>query len=217
MLGRIVRGSLQIVGLLTVIGAVFAVAAFLFLATILQVEDRIERADYILPLAGDWHRIVRAAELYRDGLAPKVFLSIEHRPPPTRMQRILAGMGHPPLDHREFLPKLLAHLGVPAEAVESFGEGHISTAEEAEALRRHLGNRRMSILLVTSPYHARRALTIFERTLPDVRWLIATTPEGGLPARWWQSREAAVNAVLEVAKLAHYWLGGTFRAIDVRR
>jgi uncharacterized SAM-binding protein YcdF (DUF218 family) len=216
MFGRIVRGALQIIGLLTVIGLVVAVGTFFFLAPLLQVEDRIERADYILPLAGDWHRLVRAAELFDDGIAPKVLFSRERVPPPVRIQGILADMGHPPLVPDEFLPKLLGHLGVPRTAIEPFGNGHISTVEEAEALRRHLGDRRMTIVLVTSPYHTRRASLIFKRAMPNVRWLIASTPESKLPTRWWTDREASLNVLQEVAKLAYYWAGGAFRAGEAR-
>ena len=214
---RIVRGTLQAIGLLAVAGAIAAATAFFFLAPLLQVEERVERADFILPLAGDGHRIVRAAELYRDGIAPTVLLSIDHRPPPTRVQEIAAGMGYAPPEPREFQRKLLAHLGVPGAAVVPFGDGHISTVEEAEALKRHLGGRRATVVLVTSPSHTRRAKMIFERTLPNVRWLIAMPPEGRLPARWWTSRESALNAVLEATKLAHYWMGGAFRAADAER
>lgn len=209
---RVLRRLLQAAGLLALAGIVAAVVVFFSLASILQVEEKIERADYILPLAGDWHRIVRAAELYRDGVAPRVFLSQEHEPPPTRIQEIVAGMGVPRIEQREFLPKLLAHLGVPGASVETFGDGHVSTIEEAEALRRHIGGRRVTIVLVTSPYHSRRALLTFQRTLPNVRWLVATTPEGRLPERWWTDRDAALRAVPEAAKLVHYFLGGAFRA-----
>jgi hypothetical protein len=213
----ILRRLLQVAGLLALAGIVAAAIVFFSLASILQVEERVERADYILPLAGDWHRIVRAAELYRDGVAPRVFLSQEHDPPPSRVHEIVVGMGVPRIEQREFLPKLLAHLGVPGTAVEPFGDGHISTVEETEALRRHIGGRRMTIVLVTSPYHSRRALLIFQRTLPNVRFLMATTPEGRLPARWWADRSAALLAVPEAAKLAHYFLGGAFRSGEVSR
>jgi hypothetical protein len=215
-LGRIVRGVLQFIGLLTVLGAIAGAGTFLFLAPLLQVEDRIARADYILPLAGDWHRLVRAAELFNDGIAPIVLFSREYVPPPSRIHGILANMGHPRLLPDEFLPKLLEHFGVPRASIEPFGSGHISTVEEAEALKRHLGGRRATIVLVTSPYHTRRALTIFGRTIPEVRWLVASTPEAALPARWWTDREAAANVVMEIAKLAHYWLGGAFRAGEAR-
>lgn len=214
---RLLRSALQAIGLLTVLGAVAAVVAFFWLASLLQVEERIERADYILPLAGDWHRQVRAAELYSDGIAPKVLFSRDRKPPLTRVQAIVANMGYPPLDPWQFPPKLLAHLGVPPQAIEPFGNGHVSTVEEAEALRRHLDGRRVKIVLVTSPYHSRRALMVFQNTMPEMEWLSATTPEDTLPARWWTDRQAAIHAVLESAKLLHYWLGGAFRASETVR
>jgi hypothetical protein len=62
MFGRIIRGTLQAIGLLTVLAAVAAVGAFMFLAPWLQYQDEPQRARYILPLAGNEHRLIKAAE-----------------------------------------------------------------------------------------------------------------------------------------------------------
>lgn len=72
---RIFRAVLQFIGLATVLGLLGAFITLPLLPRILQVEDRITKADYILPLAREWHRFLRAAELYKSGFAPKVLLS----------------------------------------------------------------------------------------------------------------------------------------------
>ena len=120
---------------------------------------------------------------------------------------------------RELRRQLLHHLGVPGNALESFGDGHVSTAEEAEALRDFLSTRSggmaKRIILVTSPYHARRAKLIFSDTIPEVMFMVTSPPENRLKAQWWTDRESAILSVLESFKFVHYLLGGRFRARPV--
>jgi uncharacterized SAM-binding protein YcdF (DUF218 family) len=79
-------------------------------------------------------------------------------------------------------------------------------------LRQFLDDRTGTIILVTSPSQARRAKLIFESLMPTVRWIIVWPPEGVLPARWWADRDAALDAIAEVAKLLYYGAGGAFRS-----
>ncbi len=211
-LGRLAGKVLQVIGFLTVLLIAGGVVAFLFLAPWLQYQDQPERADYIVALAGDGHRLIKAAELYKQGLAPKILLSNERIRPPSRLQELAAQLGYPKVDPVEFRRRLLVQLGVPESAMESFGEGHISTAEEAEALKRFLAGRARTVILVTSPYQARRAKLVFEHVMPQVRWLIVWPPEGSLPERWWADQDAAQRTVSETAKLLYFWAGGVFRA-----
>jgi uncharacterized SAM-binding protein YcdF (DUF218 family) len=212
MFGKLVRGTLQTVGLLAVLVMIGGIGAFLFLAPWLQYQDRPEPARYILPLAGDEHRLIKAAELYKQGLAPKILLSNERVRPLNRAEALRAELGYPLIDGVQYRFSLLEHLGVPRSATDSFGRGLVSTVEEAEALKRFLDDRTGTIILVTSPYQARRAKMIFEGLMPSVRWIIVWPPEGALPARWWTDRDAALDTVAEVAKLLHYWAGGAFRS-----
>jgi uncharacterized SAM-binding protein YcdF (DUF218 family) len=111
----------------------------------------------------------------------------------------------------------LRHLGVPSDATGSFGRNLVSTVEEAEALKQFLDDRTGTIILVTAPYQARRAKLIFEALMPTVHWVIVWPPERTLPARWWTDRDAALDAIAEVAKLVYFWGGGAFRSRDLRR
>jgi uncharacterized SAM-binding protein YcdF (DUF218 family) len=212
MFGKLVRGILQTIGLLTVLAAIGAVGAFLFLAPWLQYQDQPEPARYILPLAGDEHRLIKAAELYNQGLAPKVLLSNERVRPPSRADLLRLELGYPRIDGETYRLALLERLGVPRTATESFGHGLVSTVEEAEALQKFLPQATGTIILVTSPYQARRAKLIFEGLMPGTRFLIVWPPEGAVPARWWTDRDAALLAVSEMAKLVFYRAGGAFRS-----
>jgi uncharacterized SAM-binding protein YcdF (DUF218 family) len=214
-LRALTRGILQLIGLLTVIGAIAGAIALPILPRILQVEDRIEKADMIVPLAGDWHRLIKAAELYKAGYAPRVVLSNAYVRPATRIDAIREDMGLPRPEPHEFRPKLLTHLGVPIAAMDAFGDGHTSTLEEAEAFRDFLkthapatGNDAIRVILVTSSYHTRRAKTVFEDTMPGVRFLVTAPPEDRLKKKWWTNQRSAVLSAVESLKFLHYLLGG---------
>jgi uncharacterized SAM-binding protein YcdF (DUF218 family) len=212
MFGRLIRGTLQAIGFFTVLAFGAGLAAFVFLASWLQYQDQPERARYIVPLAGNDLRLIKAAELYKQGFAPKILLGNEQIRPLNRAETLRMELGHPKIDEDQYRFELLAHFGVPRNATETFGRSLVSTAEEAEALKQYLGDPAGTIILVTSPSQARRAKMIFERTMPQVRWLIVWPPERILPARWWADRDAALDAVMEVAKLVYYWTGGVFRS-----
>jgi uncharacterized SAM-binding protein YcdF (DUF218 family) len=224
-LRRLTRAILQFIGLLTLFGLLAAAVAFPLLPRILQVEDKIEKAGYILPLAGDWHRLIKAAELYKAGYAPVVLLSNAIIRPPSRLNLIREEMGKPRPEPRAFRKALMLHLGVPEDALLSFGHGHISTIEEAEAFRDFLksriaksgSGRPLSVILVTSPFHTRRAKTIFSDTMPGIRFMVTSPQEGKLKAQWWRDQRSAILSVVESFKFAHYLIGGRFSSGDLAR
>ena len=100
---------------------------------------------------------------------------------------------------------------MPAQATTEFGQGHISTVGEAESLRQLLGNRPVKVLLVTSPFHARRAAMIFKSVMPRAQFLVAVTPEYRLSDPWWSEQTSALLTMSEAMKLTFFWLGGAFR------
>lgn len=200
------------IGLLTVIALLLAAVAALVMPSLLQVEDRIETADYILPLAGGWHRHLKAAELYKAGYAPTILLSNAKIGAPSRFQKLREEMGVPQIPRRELRRRLFAHLKIPDEALATFGEGLISTIEEAEALRDFLKGRRARIILVTSAAHSRRAKLIFADAYPEAAFMITSPPEQRLERRWWRDQKSAQWVVAESFKLGWYLLGGRFRS-----
>lgn len=211
---------LQLIGLVTVLGIIGILIVLPLLPRLLQVEDPVTKADMIVPLAGEWHRLIKAAELYKAGVAPKVVLSNSRIRPPSRIDKIREDMGLPRTPPREFRHRLMIHLGVPADAMADFGNGHISTSEEAEAFRAFIKKNATSeqatqplrVILVTSPYHTRRARLTFRDAMPDIRFSVTAPPERRLEPQWWKDRDSAVLSVLESFKFMHYLLGGRFRA-----
>lgn len=207
------RYLLATIGLVTVIALLLAGAAALVMPSLLQVEDRMAKADYIVPLAGGWHRYLKAAELYKASYAPKVLLSNAKVRETTRFQKLREEMGVPEMPARELRTRLLAHLGVPDEAIDAFGEGHISTLEEAEALRGFLKGKPARIILVTSPAHTRRAKIIFQDVMPKSTFMMTAPPEKRIRERWWRHQKSAQRVVSETFKLAWYLIGGGFRSL----
>lgn len=218
LFSRPARALFQIIGVVSVFGLLSAAAAAMVLPRILQVEDKLQRADYILPLAGDWHRLIKAAELYKAGYAPAVMLSNSRLRPPTRLHLLREEMGIKRQNPREFRKRLMLHLGVPEDVLTAFGDEHISTTEEAKAFQNFLNEHKTGsqagkpqrVILVTSPYHTRRAKMIFEAAMPDTFFMITSPPEGKIVAQWWRDQRSAKLAVLEGFKFAFYLLGGRF-------
>lgn len=197
-------------------GIALAIVLLVFAGYWMQVDDKPFKADYILPLAGDSHRFFKAAELFHAGYAPAILISNAKVEPPSRLDRLLWKMGYPNYSESEYRARFFEELGLSAARLEPFGNGHISTVEEAEALRDYLSGRTVRLLLVTSPYHARRAKMIFRDILPQSSIRVVTNQEGSFDNKWWEDQKQAQHLVMEFAKTIHYLLGGVFRSTDAQ-
>ena len=205
---RLARLVLEGIGLLTIATLIAGSFAFVQLASWLQYEDIPEKADFIFPLSGDGARLMKAGELYRSGYASKILLSNEFR---SHLLTFDVEVSHLQRGPSEFQLNRLLASDVPLGDMQAFGENVLSTAEEAEALRSFLGDRAVTVILVTSPYQARRAKIIFEYHLPRIKWLIVHPDQDRLPSRWWRDKDASLTALTEIAKLTFYLVGGVFR------
>ena len=148
----------------------------------LVVEDQLERSDAIILLSDDnfyADRATRAAELYRQNLAPTVVASgVRLRP--------YAGIS-------ELMTHDLVERGVPKERVVPFPQDADNTREEAEALKtlaRQKGWK--SVIIVTSNYHTRRARYIFRKEFPaDIKVAMASARDADFdPSNWYEHRRA---------------------------
>ncbi|GFK94991.1 hypothetical protein NNJEOMEG_02839 [Fundidesulfovibrio magnetotacticus] len=175
----------------------------------LQASDPPATCDALVVLCGNFSRPAYAAELHQLGLAKKVYVGRAYR---SRGERLLDESHVPYPRQEETFRALLRKKGVPAEAIEYYGDELLSTAQEAEALAAHLGPGPGSIMVVTSPYHTRRAGMIFRDALPgwDVR--VVGAPTERLQPAWWSDQESARMVLLELPKILFYKLGGRFRS-----
>ncbi len=190
-----------------VAAAIGAAAGLFYVADWLGASDRPQKADAILVLGGSFSRPFQAAELYRQGHALKIYVSAPAR---EDQHRLLdeAGIAFP--REEEVVRQVLIKRGVPASAIEYLGKDLISTAAEAEAARALFAKGSPRLLLVTSPYHLRRARVIFADALPAADIRVIATSYDPLPQAWWKNQNAARNVLLELAKIAFYQLGGRY-------
>jgi len=189
--------------------AVTGLAVLLTAGYWLQNSDPPTASDAMVVLCGDFGRPAYAAELYKLGMARKVYVGRAYR---LRGERVLDQNMLSFPRHEEVYKALMRKKGVPADAVEYYGDELLSTAQEAEALAAHLGAGPGSLLVVTSPFHVRRARMTFKDALPgwDVR--VVGTPSERIRTAWWSDQESARTVLLEVPKTLFYMLGGRFRS-----
>jgi len=169
-----------------------------FAAGELIVEDPLQKSDAIIVLSDDnfyADRATRAAELYRQDLAPSVVASgIRLRP--------YAGIS-------ELMLHDLIERGVPKEHIVLFPQNADDTREEATALSQLLAERKWkSVIIVTSNYHTRRARFIFRKIFSeDIRVEVASARDANFdPSNWYEHRRAVKRFVHEVVGLiAAHW------------
>ncbi|MES9995466.1 ElyC/SanA/YdcF family protein [Desulfovibrio aminophilus] len=207
---RLLKGILITLGGLTLFAALLAAAVFPFLGRLMESGDAPKEADAIVLLGGNPVRAIYGAELYKKGFAPTLYVSrVEFIP-----HQDLPALGLRFTREEEYVQQALALKGVPREAVHLYGNGVVSTVEEAEALRGALPSPPRTLLLVTGPFHCRRAKLVFSRVFPESEILACPDPREALAERWWKDRRSALLVLLETAKTAHYLLGGAFRSSD---
>ncbi len=168
----------------------------------LVVEDRLERADAIVVVAGGTpSREAKAAELFREGWAPRVVIS--HPVAPSSVRELTA-LGVRPLDPRGETALVLERYGVPRDRIVAVPEPSTNTESELDLdhkLARARGYGR--VILVTSPQHTRRVHIIWSRASADdhLEGLVVPAPNSDFSVNdWWRNRGAA-EAVL------HEYLG----------
>lgn len=157
-----------------------------FWRAVLPLEIPMSRADALLVLGGESQaRPVEAARLFHAGVAPRI---------------LVIGTG----DH-ETNRRALLKSGVPADCivVEAKSESTLENADFAKPILESLGVRKA--LLVTSSFHARRALATFQRRLPGIDFGVATSRIG-----WWDTPVGRGQedrwAMIEFFKIPAYWL-----------
>lgn len=156
-------------------------------------DDGPAKADAAVVLAGDqWgNRILKGAELVRDGYVPVVFVS----GPPYYAEH----------ESEAAIRMAVAH-GYPREWFISAPNDALSTREEARAMLEELRRRGVRrFLLVTSDYHTARAARIYrdaERSMggePEFR-VVAAPDKHFHKEGWWRTREGLKTVFFECSK-----------------
>ena len=155
------------------------------------------RAETAVVLAGDYygHRIVRAAELVKQGYVPSVLVSGPN---------MIYGFDE-------------CDLEIPFAMKSGYPQGWFihapnqsrSTREEAAAILPELRRRGVHrFLLVTSDYHTARAARIYRAAAPDLDIRVVAAPDEYFRANgWWHNREGRKIFLVEWLKTVANSLG----------
>lgn len=179
--------------------------AFLFIGWWIDGADKPQSADMIIVLAGLPSRTLYGADLYEKGLAKSVWTSRPYRLP---HEQKLLDLGVNYQVEEDLNKEILLKKGVPLTAIHLYGDGVVSTFEEALALARETNVTGKTLLVVTSPWHTRRARIIFKRALPKTTVLVVGTPYESFTRKWWTNHILARSVILEAVKTIYYILGG---------
>ena len=167
------------------------------MGTWLRVEDRLERADAIVVLAGGTpRREATAAALWKEGWAPHIIVS---RPLERPDLRDLIDLGIRRFDLQGEARKALEAYGVPPDQIIAIPDVSRTTEPELalvrEAAQAH-GFRRL--ILVSSPEHTRRVKIVWSRQAPGGPEAIVVPAREPFPfENWWRNRRAAESVLHE--------------------
>lgn len=178
-------------GLLT--GLALACVFFIGIGHVLDVEDPLAPADVIVALSGDTGaRTETAVDLWKRNYAPLI---------------LFAGAAEDPnsVASGEIMKREAVALGVPDSAI--LVEPSSNTTEQNARLVAGLMKAQglTSAILVTSPYHQRRAAILFTQAFGPAALTFtnypARDPEWD-PNTWWLYEPARTLTAVELAKLA---------------
>ncbi len=175
-----------------VIGVAATLGGLSGLGHLLDVEDPLARADAIVALSGDTGaRTATAVQLWRAGYAPVI---------------VFAG-GSEEADavaSAEIMRRTAVVAGVP-EAATIVEPASATTEENAERVAELMKARGLrSAILVTSPYHQRRASILFARAFePSLTFRNYPARDADWDANtWWTREPSRTRTVVEIAKLS---------------
>ncbi len=170
--------------------------------------DDLEHARAIVVLSGSTpFRAMGAAEIYRQGWAPEVWLL---RDETDANDEAFAKLGIPHPSEQDYDRQVLERLGVPKKAIRILEPPTTNTVSEitliADELRRQGGDK---VIVVTSPVHTRRSKFIWHLVVGDYPQAILryTSFEPTDPDHWWRATQDIQDVEHEVLGLIDARLG----------
>ncbi|MBA3356873.1 MAG: YdcF family protein [Pyrinomonadaceae bacterium] len=177
-------------------------------ARLLIVHAELPRADVAVVLGGSSayeERTRWAAQFWSAGRATEIIVTNDG-------QR--GGWSNAEQRNPFFVERAVAELeraGVPRASVVVLSELVTGTHDEAILIRRYVEDRKLrSVLIVTSPYHSRRALWTMRKVFAGsgVKIGLVTPPPGQqtpAPTTWWLHVRGWSTVAGEYVKLVYYW------------
>lgn len=151
----------------------------------LVVNEEPKQSDVIIVLSGGNGRVEYGVKLYQSGYADKLLLSGSS----PRMLRQAMSLGVPE-----------DHILLENKSRTTFGN-----AKYSSEIMRSQGFK--SAIVVTSPYHTRRAGIIFNQFFQGWDLTICSIPyDSSTSSNWWKDKNTATNVITEYLKLGWYYL-----------
>jgi len=168
-----------------------SVTVFVLYAGRMLVVDAPQPSDVIVVLAGEtYHRPTHALELLDRGLAHRVLIDV---PAEARIYEFTQVQLAERYIHN--LPEAASVSICPIEGLSTRDESH----DVQNCLTHEAG---MSILIVTSDFHTRRALSIFRHEVRGKSFSVAASRDDAqFGTRWWTHRQWAKTCLEEWLRL----------------
>jgi uncharacterized SAM-binding protein YcdF (DUF218 family) len=193
-------------GVLAVLLVVAAAVVFRGAGRWLDREDPLSHADVIFVVGGAMpQRALEGAKVFGMGYAPEVWLSRPDNPSDD-----LAKLGIHFVGEEDYNRQILIHQGVPEAAIHILPEPVVNTEEELQEVGREMRQeRKKTIILVTSPQHARRVWTLWQRLVgSDPRAMVHGAHDDPFDAdHWWRNTRDVMSVVHETLGLVNAWMG----------
>jgi uncharacterized SAM-binding protein YcdF (DUF218 family) len=173
-----------------------------------MVTDPLQHANAVVVLGGQVpFRAMEAAEIYRGGWAPEVWLT---QGGVYEEDVALAKLGIATMAEYQYSRLVLERVGVPPSAIRVLDGHNFSTADEVRTISRQLhasgGGR---VIVVTSKFHSRRVRATWRRIVggsPDV--VVRYTNEDPFkPDNWWRNTRDGMSVARELFGLLNLWTG----------
>jgi uncharacterized SAM-binding protein YcdF (DUF218 family) len=187
-----------LIGILLSVGT--ALTAFLSIGSWLAVEDPLGKVDAIVAISGDTGaRADTAVTLWKAGWAPVIVFSGAAVDPGS-------------VSSGEIMRREALRQGVP-ESATLVEPASATTEENADEVAKLMAQRKLhSAILVTSPYHQRRAAFEFHRAFERLGLVFqnypARDPEWNA-FLWWRQEPVRSRTLLELVKLGAVYLSQT--------
>jgi uncharacterized SAM-binding protein YcdF (DUF218 family) len=199
------RGCLTGTAVLLVL-TIAGIIAFRGLGRWLVVEDPLDHADAIVVLSGGLSfRATEAAKIFRQGMAPQVWLTRPQSPSGT-----LSKMGISFEGEESYSRSVLIHEGVPDSAIRMLAPEIVNTEDEERAIIAEMQVTGASrVIIVTSPPHTRRVRALWRHLAPASSVLIVrSAPEDDFDASyWWRTTRDSMSVMRETMGLLNVWAG----------
>jgi uncharacterized SAM-binding protein YcdF (DUF218 family) len=164
----------------------------------LVIKDELIPADVIHVIAGPDYRTDFAVRLYQQGYAKEIFFTG-------------AWCSKHMVNHSEHGKQLAIDEGVPGKAIATDGSEIDTTYAEAARLKDLISKSQVpihSVIIVSDPYHMRRARWAYRKVLGDqIKLQMAPVPFEMLPysPRWWTDPESRLMVRDEFIKTIFYY------------